>query len=100
VYGSLLRSSLVNSVPQVTTIQADAADEAAISGVCKQALNEEGKLDVFFANVGHVELLRVLRLILFYQAGIASKDPLESTTAKTFMNVMRVNALSYVLSHA
>jgi len=43
-----------NIVPQVTTIQADAADEAAISGVCKQALNEEGKLDVFFANVGHV----------------------------------------------
>jgi hypothetical protein len=30
---------------QVTTIQADAADEAAISGVCKQALQEEGKLD-------------------------------------------------------
>lgn len=37
--------------PQVTTIQADAADEAAISGVCKQALQEEGRLDVFFANV-------------------------------------------------
>lgn len=36
---------------QVTTIQADAADEAAISGVCKQALQEEGRLDVFFANV-------------------------------------------------
>ena len=43
---------------QVTTIQADAADEAAISGVCKQALQEEGKLDVFFANVR--------RLLLFY----------------------------------
>jgi NAD(P)-dependent dehydrogenase (short-subunit alcohol dehydrogenase family) len=53
-------------VPQVTTIQADAADDAAISGVCKQALNEEGKLDVFFANVGHVELLRVFRLIDIY----------------------------------
>jgi len=66
---------------KVTTIQADAADEAAISGVCKQALNEEGKLDVFFAN-----------------AGIASKDPLESTTAKSFMNVMRVNALSVFLA--
>jgi len=36
---------------QVTTLQADAADEAAISGVCSQALREEGRLDVFFANV-------------------------------------------------
>jgi NAD(P)-dependent dehydrogenase (short-subunit alcohol dehydrogenase family) len=39
---------------QVTTIEADAADEAAISGVCQQALQDEGKLDVFFANVGHL----------------------------------------------
>lgn len=36
---------------QVTTLQADAADEAAISGVCSRALHEEGRLDVFFANV-------------------------------------------------
>lgn len=36
---------------QVTTIEADAADEKAISGVCDQALREEGRLDVFFANV-------------------------------------------------
>ena len=36
---------------QVTTIQADAADESAISGVCDQAMQEEGRLDVFFANV-------------------------------------------------
>ena len=36
---------------QVTVIEADAADEAAISAVCKQALQEEGRLDVFFANV-------------------------------------------------
>lgn len=36
---------------QVTVIEADAANEAAIEGVCKQALKEEGKLDVFYANV-------------------------------------------------
>lgn len=36
---------------QVTVIEADAADEKAIEGVCKQAIREEGKLDVFFANV-------------------------------------------------
>lgn len=32
-------------------MQGDAADEALISGVCERALQEEGKLDVFFANV-------------------------------------------------
>ena len=36
---------------QVTTQQADAADETAISGVCELVLREEGRLDVFFANV-------------------------------------------------
>jgi NAD(P)-dependent dehydrogenase (short-subunit alcohol dehydrogenase family) len=36
---------------KVTTLQADAADETAISSVCEQALKEEGRLDVFFANV-------------------------------------------------
>ncbi|KAG6849997.1 hypothetical protein H0H93_002787 [Arthromyces matolae] len=35
---------------KVTVMQADAADEAAISGICDQALREEGRLDVFFAN--------------------------------------------------
>ncbi|KAG6813564.1 hypothetical protein H0H92_009956 [Tricholoma furcatifolium] len=62
---------------KVTVMQADAADEAAISGVCDQALREEGRLDVFFAN-----------------AGVASKNALHDTTSETFMNSMRVNALS------
>ena len=30
------------------------------------------------------------------QAGIASKDALADTSVETFMNVMRVNTLSYV----
>ncbi|KAF8236497.1 NAD(P)-binding protein [Tricholoma matsutake] len=66
---------------KVTVIQADAADESAISGVCNQAMREEGRLDVFFAN-----------------AGIASSDTLENTSAETFMNTMRVNALSCFLA--
>jgi NAD(P)-dependent dehydrogenase (short-subunit alcohol dehydrogenase family) len=36
---------------QVTVIQADAADDKAISDVCQQALKDEGRLDIFFANV-------------------------------------------------
>lgn len=91
-----LRTRIVN-VTQITTVEADAADETAISGVCKQALQEEGRLDVFFANVRSLHFLVFLNLLLdLLQAGIASYDRLESTTTETFMNVMRVNALSCV----
>jgi NAD(P)-dependent dehydrogenase (short-subunit alcohol dehydrogenase family) len=78
-----LKSTIRESYPdvKVTTIEADAADETAISDVCKQALEEEGRLDVFFAN-----------------AGIAKYDIIENITAETFMNVMRVNALSVFLA--
>lgn len=43
---------IVKNVLQATVQQADAADEDAIKSVCEQALKEEGRLDVFFANVG------------------------------------------------
>jgi len=78
-----LKSTIEKKYPdvKVTTMQADAADEAAISGVCEQALREEGRLDVFFAN-----------------AGVASRDALADTTVETFMNSMRVNALSCFLA--
>jgi len=36
---------------KVTTVQADAADEAVIKNICEQALKDEGRLDIFFANV-------------------------------------------------
>ena len=42
---------VVLTTSQVTIIQADAADDKAISDVCNQALREEGRLDIFFANV-------------------------------------------------
>ncbi|KII92970.1 hypothetical protein PLICRDRAFT_37783 [Plicaturopsis crispa FD-325 SS-3] len=78
-----LKSTIEQTYPdvKVTTIQADAADEKAIEGLCKQALREEGRLDVFFAN-----------------AGVASKEPLESTSAESFMSSMRINALSVFLA--
>ncbi len=50
---SNLKETIESKYPDVkaTTLQADASDEAAISGICNQALEEEGRLDVFFANV-------------------------------------------------
>ncbi|KDN49807.1 hypothetical protein RSAG8_01872, partial [Rhizoctonia solani AG-8 WAC10335] len=66
---------------KVTTQQADAANEAAISGICKRAIEEEGRLDVFFAN-----------------AGIVGSDFFTDLTEKDFMNMMRVNVLSCFLA--
>jgi len=78
-----LKLTIEKSYPdvKVTTAEADAADDAAVAGVCSRALKEEGRLDVFFAN-----------------AGVATKQPLETTTAEEFMNSMRVNALSGFLA--
>jgi len=42
---------MVLTSSQVTFIQADASDDKAISDVCQQAFREQGRLDIFFANV-------------------------------------------------
>lgn len=78
-----LKSTIEKAYPdvKVTVIEADAANETAIEGICKQALKEEGKLDVFFAN-----------------AGVATAQPLETTTAESYMNTMRINGLSVFLA--
>ncbi len=49
-----LRETIESRYPEVkvTTVQADAADEKSIAGLCDRAMKEEGRLDVFFANVG------------------------------------------------
>jgi NAD(P)-dependent dehydrogenase (short-subunit alcohol dehydrogenase family) len=75
----LLRTASSQSLTfcEVTTHAFDAASEKDIIAICDQALKEEGRLDVFFAN-----------------AGIASRDTLANTTAETFMESMRVNSLS------
>ncbi|KAL9708909.1 hypothetical protein Ac2012v2_008064 [Leucoagaricus gongylophorus] len=78
-----LRETIENRYPdvQATVQQADAADEDTIKSVCEQALKEEGRLDVFFAN-----------------AGFSSKEPLHDTSKELFMETMRVNALSCFLA--
>ena len=74
----------LNSSIQVTTEQADAADEDAIVAVCKQAIQEEGRLDVFFANVrsselvsaeaGPQDLCRRLELLPQHPCGISLRN--------------------------
>ncbi|KAG6334942.1 hypothetical protein ID866_4140 [Astraeus odoratus] len=80
---SELESTIQQLYPDVktTVIQADAADEAAIAAVCKRAIDEEGRLDVFFAN-----------------AGIVNAKALAELTPEDFMETMRVNTLSCFLA--
>ncbi|KAG7450964.1 NAD(P)-binding protein [Guyanagaster necrorhizus] len=80
---SNLKETIETKYPDVkaTTLQADASDEAAILGVCNQALEEEGRLDVFFAN-----------------AGIASMKHVSQITTEDFMNTIKVNSLSCFLA--
>ncbi|KAJ4483294.1 hypothetical protein J3R30DRAFT_3284020 [Lentinula aciculospora] len=78
-----LKHSLQEKYPDVkiTTSAFDAASEKDIVSVCEQAFQEEGRLDVFFAN-----------------AGRASHDVLPDIDAKAFMESMRINALSCFLA--
>ncbi|OCB86841.1 NAD-binding protein [Sanghuangporus baumii] len=78
-----LKQNIEKNYPdvKVTTVQADATDEQAIKGLCERALEEEGKLDVFFAN-----------------AGVVSIDHLDNLTSDMFMRTLRINALSAFLA--
>ncbi|KAI6169439.1 hypothetical protein EDD17DRAFT_1518810 [Pisolithus thermaeus] len=71
----------LHSDVKVTVIQADAADDTAITAVCDRAIEEEGRLDVFFAN-----------------AGISNNKALQDLTAEIFMESIRVNSLSCFLA--
>lgn len=46
-----IRSLTEFSFNQVTVVQGDAADEQTIQDLVSRAVKEEGRLDVFFANV-------------------------------------------------
>ncbi|KIJ51436.1 hypothetical protein M422DRAFT_158636 [Sphaerobolus stellatus SS14] len=78
-----LKETIEKTYPDVkaTVIQGDAADEELVKGVCKRATDEEGRLDVFFAN-----------------AGIATGKPLHSITADQWQEIMRINTLSVFLA--
>ncbi|KAI9302895.1 hypothetical protein BJ944DRAFT_241943 [Cunninghamella echinulata] len=59
----------------------DAGSESAVEAIVKEAMDKYGRLDVFFAN-----------------AGIATGSPLHAEDTESFMEVMRVNALSAFLA--
>ncbi|KNZ46503.1 hypothetical protein VP01_720g10 [Puccinia sorghi] len=64
----------------LSTIAGDAADESVVRSVCQKAIEEHGRLDVFFANVG--------------RAGVATAAPIGSTSYETGERVVRINTMS------
>lgn len=66
---------------EVHARRSDAADEASVKSVVEEALKKYGRLDVMFAN-----------------AGIAQMEHLLEMEGESFMNSMRVNALSVFLA--
>jgi len=66
---------------EIHTRAFDAADEAAVEKVVKEAVDSYGRLDVFFAN-----------------AGMSTGAIFTETKATAFMEVMRVNTLSVFLA--
>lgn len=83
----------------MTVQQGDAADDATIANLCKQALQEEGRVDVFFANASPPSGFATLAdLWSRHQAGIATMNAVHDVSADAFMRTMRVNTLSCVYS--
>lgn len=78
-----LSKFIESTYPGVTCIPraVDAASTEAVTGVIDEALAKYGRLDVFFAN-----------------AGIATPTLIKDQDAESFMNMMRVNALSAFLA--
>lgn len=70
-------NSLYPSV-DIHTRQFDAGDEASVKKVVEEALQNYGRLDVFFAN-----------------AGISSGKIFTETSSDEFMRMMRTNTLRY-----
>ena len=61
--------------------EVDAASDTAVTKIINEAMTTFGRLDVFFAN-----------------AGVASGDRIQDEDAESFMNMMRINALSCFLA--
>ncbi|KAF8482870.1 sex determination protein tasselseed-2 [Russula ochroleuca] len=95
-----LKSTIEERYPDVTVtvIQADAADDKAISDVCHQALREQGRLDIFFANVRARYSTLSFHVTASAQAGVAFSRTLEEISGEMFTNMMRINALSCFLA--
>lgn len=76
------RSKFPNT--KVTFVQVDACDEAAIQGVCETAVQQEGRLDIFFANAGVL--------------GSRHDLTCEEETLENFMRVLKNNVASQFLA--
>lgn len=60
---------------QVTIVKGDASDDGVVSSLCQKALDEEGRLDVYYAN-----------------GAICTWKPLVDTSFEDFMSTIKINS--------
>ncbi|CAO1621135.1 unnamed protein product [Parajaminaea phylloscopi] len=79
-----LKATVRKQYPEVKvdTVECDAADEAAIQAICDRAVQEESRLDVFFANA----------------AIVGSPVPIGTVEAEDVAETFRVNVVSCFLA--
>lgn len=77
-----LASAVASSAVTLTAIRADSGDPGELDGVFAQITQEQGRLDVVFANAG----------------GGALDEPLEAVTPESFQRTFAVNTLGSLLT--
>ncbi|KAI9014044.1 3-oxoacyl-reductase [Hyaloraphidium curvatum] len=80
------REDILKAAPRakVVTARVDASDEGDVEGICKRAVREHGKLDVFFAAAG-VDMGN-------------QRDSFATCTPETFIRIQTINSLSAFLA--
>ncbi|KAG9002235.1 hypothetical protein FRB94_004050 [Tulasnella sp. JGI-2019a] len=78
-----LEKRLMEAYPRtkITVVEGDATDDATIASLCRRAIADEGRLDVFFANAGIATILKIPEI-----------------TPEFLMRTIRVNTLSCFLA--
>lgn len=71
----LERVNLCMVFTQVTIVKGDASDDGVVSSLCQKALDEEGRLDVYYAN-----------------GAICTWKPLVDTSFEDFMSTIKINS--------
>ena len=88
------------AIHQITVVQADATDEDAIRALCERAVDENGRIDVYFANVRRPKLSSSLLVCSYLdQAGgtfNGFRTSFKALSGEAFMKTVRLNTLSYV----
>ncbi|KAJ3120329.1 hypothetical protein HK098_004678 [Nowakowskiella sp. JEL0407] len=99
---SSLASDIQKHFPNTTCVcrKLDASSESEVKDVINNAITKFGRLDVFFANAGTEDYLRVCygQVFDFTSKGIANSNTIDNISAEDYMEIVRINSLSVFLA--